>query len=188
MSELPPPHYDDIEVPENTIGGICSNPIRYTQNLPQYSDVCNTQPPTYNDVIYIQQPIHLQLQPHTQPQPPTQTQHGSKCCEKCCEKCWLCIYNPLEPSCCHCYCLFGFCQCFFSNYNKTTNCPSDPCIWYDQEVCYPVSTQQQFCSDVCCPLRCLICLPCLGATFVKCQWNIVGDLIHCTKGIDYCCY
>jgi hypothetical protein len=181
MTELPPPNYNDIiELPEYTVG-VCSNPIRETQNPPSYNDVYNTQLPTYNDVNDV---IIYQPQPQPQPQPQSQPQPDLKCYKKC----LLCFYNPLEPSCCHCYYLFGFCQCFFSNYNKTTNCPGDPCIWYDQEVCYPVSTQQQFCSDVCCPLRCLICLPCLGATFVKCQWNIVGDLIHCTKGIDYCCY
>ena len=190
MSEFPPPHYDDVvEEPIVTIG-VCSNPIRETQNLPQYSYVCNPigEPPPYSNVIIHQPHPQPHPQPQPQTQPPTQTQPGSKCCEKCCEKCWFCIYNPLEPSCCHCYCCFSFCQCFFGNYNKITNCPGDPCILYDQDVCYPVSTQQQFCSDMCCPLRCLICLPCLGATFVKCQWNIVGDLLHCTKGIDYCCY
>ena len=192
MSELLPPHYYDIiELPEYTVGGICSNPIRETQNPPSYNDVYNTQLPTYNDVndVIIYQPHpQPQTQPQTQPHPQPQTQPHPHPGTKFCEKCWLCIYNPLEPSCCHCFCLFSFCQCFFGNYNKITNCPGDPCIMYDQEVCYPVSTQQQFCSDMCCPLRCIVCLPCLGATFAKCQWNIVGDLLHCTKGIDYCCY
>jgi len=194
MAELLPPHYNDIiEIPEYTVG-VRSEPIRGTQNPPSYNDVYNTQLPTYNDICiqHQQQPLHIHLQPQplqsnsitsisTQVSAPNL---GSKFCKEC----WFCIYNPHEPSCCHCFCLYAFCQCFFGNYNKITNCPGDPCVWYDQEVCYPVSTQQQFCSDVCCPLRCLICLPCLGATFVKCQWNIVGDLIHCTKGIDYCCY
>ena len=193
MAELLPPHYNDIiEIPEYTVGGFMYLLIRETQNLPSYSDVCNTQPPNYDICIQHQQPLHIQPhtqpQPQPQPQPPTQTHTQTQPGSKLCQKCWLCIYNPVEPRCCHCYFLFSFCQCFFSNYSRTTDCNGDPCMLYDQEVCYPVSTQQQFCSDVCCPLRCLVCLPCLGATFAKCQWNIVGDLIHCTKGEDYCCY